>query len=320
MILHATGVARLKINLSIHAHGVGQSMCTFPHRIFGRFQYFLLIIKYRGLKYGDEGDALIQAALYQRVQQQPRSTVAGYVADFHAFGVPLRPNFIKRIFSSWGWTWKKPAIQQLLKYTPHNIRYYAEWVTLIAHIPFSRLKFCDEAHFVPRTLQRQRAVGPRGVRRYLTDRGRLGDSFSLTMLLDPANTANPFFFEIRAESNSEEDFLQFVTAAVRAGRLQHGDFFVVDNASIHFGQATRARLELLFARHGITYLFLPTYSPELNPCELVFAFIKTFIRNERQEEGQVVHLIVQSLIELPFESILNFYRRCVLIHERVPSI
>lgn len=46
------------------------------------------------------------------------------------------------------------------------------------------------------------------------------------------------------------------------------------NAAVHVGYDTGATVFDLLAAYDIQLLFLPTYSPELNPCDLVFFLIK----------------------------------------------
>lgn len=295
-----------RVHLSVRSHPT-----KFLYLIFNAH----FIYSHRGLKFGDN-DATIQAVLWQLVKEHPTHTLGDFVNEFRALGVPVKRNFIQRIFSNWRWSWKKPAVHQVLKYTPANILYYREWVSLIPQLPLAKLKFCDESHFVARQLHRTQVIGPVGEQRVLRDGGNLSDSFSLTLLTDLATPDNPFYIDIRSDSNSEEDFFNFVVAAVAAGRLANGDFFIVDNASIHFGRATRPRLRLLFARHGISYLFLPTYSPELNPCELVFAFVKNYIRAHRTPEFQLPQLLLQALTRLAYRQLVNMYVHCVNILER----
>lgn len=59
-------------------------------------------------------------------------------------------------------------------------------------------------------------------------------------------------------------------AAVRGQEL----FLVMDNASIHHGPTVDAAL----GAFGVVPVYLPPYSPELNPCELVFSKVKTSLR------------------------------------------
>jgi transposase len=60
-----------------------------------------------------------------------------------------------------------------------------------------------------------------------------------------------------------------------APTLAVGDVVVMDNLPAHKGVAIR---ELIEAR-GATLLYLPAYSPDLNPIELMFAKLKNLLRS-----------------------------------------
>ena len=65
--------------------------------------------------------------------------------------------------------------------------------------------------------------------------------------------------------------------------LTPGDVVVLDNLGSHKGQAVRAALRAA----GAHLLFLPPYSPDLNPIEQVFAKLKHLLRQaaERTVKG-----------------------------------
>ena len=56
--------------------------------------------------------------------------------------------------------------------------------------------------------------------------------------------------------------------------LAAGDIVIMDNLGSHKGAAVRAAIEAVGAR----LLFLPPYSPDLNPIEQVFAKLKALLR------------------------------------------
>ena len=56
--------------------------------------------------------------------------------------------------------------------------------------------------------------------------------------------------------------------------MRPGDIVVLDNLGSHKGQAVREAIRSAGAR----LLFLPPYSPDLNPIEQVFAKLKTLLR------------------------------------------
>jgi transposase len=59
-----------------------------------------------------------------------------------------------------------------------------------------------------------------------------------------------------------------------APSLQPGDVVVLDNLGSHKGHQARRAIR----RRGAHLLFLPPYSPDLNPIEMVFAKLKTLFR------------------------------------------
>jgi transposase len=226
-------------------------------------------------------------------------------------------NFVGRIFQSWGWTWKKPAHVQLRKFTVENMRNWYYWVILVNFIPWDKLKFLDESHFVSRALYRSLIVGPRGVKTYVVESADLSLSYSLTLLLDMSNVMNPLYCTLRTNSNTELDFLIFLLQALIAGRLVRGDLMVMDNASVHWGGQTWEIIVALLAQQGVGYAFLPKYSPELNPCELVFNYVKNYIRVNRTDDMPVYALMAQALAKLSFAQLQSFYKHCVYIIDRI---
>ncbi|WP_293904108.1 transposase, partial [Phenylobacterium sp.] len=56
--------------------------------------------------------------------------------------------------------------------------------------------------------------------------------------------------------------------------LKPGDVVIMDNLGSHNGKAVRAALR----NAGAHLIFLPPYSPDLNPIEQVFAKLKTLLR------------------------------------------
>ena len=87
-------------------------------------------------------------------------------------------------------------------------------------------------------------------------------------------------------------FLAYVTQ-ILVPTLQPGDIVIMDNLGSHKGRAVRAAIR----DAGAHLLFLPPYSPDLNPIEQVFAKLKALLRKaaERTVEatwkriGELLH-------------------------------
>ncbi len=88
----------------------------------------------------------------------------------------------------------------------------------------------------------------------------------------------PLFLDVRVASNTSEDFLNFVVMAIHVGFLRQGDYFVYDNAAVHFGADTWRELDGELRAAGVVSIPLPCYSPELNPIERCFNVVKSHLR------------------------------------------
>lgn len=76
------------------------------------------------------------------------------------------------------------------------------------------------------------------------------------------------------------DGLQFLAyiEQMLAPTLLPGDIVVMDNLASHKVKGVRAAIEAA----GTQLLYLPSYSPDLNPIENIFAKIKAFLRKRAQ--------------------------------------
>jgi transposase len=72
---------------------------------------------------------------------------------------------------------------------------------------------------------------------------------------------------------SGELFLAYVEQ-ILVPTLKHGDIVIMDNLRSHKVAGVREAIEAV----GATVLFIPAYSPDLNPIEMAFAKLKTLLR------------------------------------------
>jgi transposase len=72
---------------------------------------------------------------------------------------------------------------------------------------------------------------------------------------------------------SNDVFLAFVEQ-VLAPNLRHGDLVVMDNLAAHKNRRAAEAIRAV----GAEVLFLPPYSPDLNPIEKAWAKLKDFVR------------------------------------------
>jgi len=89
-----------------------------------------------------------------------------------------------------------------------------------------------------------------------------------------------------------EAFLAYVEQ-ILVPTLKQGDVVVMDNLGSHKNQAIRNAIRAAGAR----LVFLPPYSPDLNPIEQVFAKLKTCLRKAGERTVEAVWKRIGSLLE-----------------------
>jgi len=89
------------------------------------------------------------------------------------------------------------------------------------------------------------------------------------------------------------DVFQAFVEQVLAPQLKSGDLVILDNLSSH----KRLRTRELIESAGAQLLFLPPYSPDLNPIEMVFSKIKQLLRSLGCRTADALWGAMQSVLD-----------------------
>jgi transposase len=90
-------------------------------------------------------------------------------------------------------------------------------------------------------------------------------------------------------------------------QLKSGDIVVLDNLSSH----RRASIQSLIESVGAELRFLPPYSPDLNPIEMVFAKIKQLLRSLACRTRDALWRTMQSVLDqVTTSDAANCFRHC----------
>jgi putative transposase len=89
-----------------------------------------------------------------------------------------------------------------------------------------------------------------------------------------------------------ESFLTYVRE-VLVPTLRKGDIVVMDNLGSHKAKATRQAIREVGAR----LIFLPPYSPDLNPIEQFFAKLKHLLRKAKERTEEAVNDRIKLIIK-----------------------
>lgn len=89
--------------------------------------------------------------------------------------------------------------------------------------------------------------------------------------------------------------------------LKKGDIVIMDNLSSH----KVAGIEEMIKSVGAHVKYLPPYSPDMNPVELMWAKIKTILKEMRgRMEDELMQAIKEALEEVSQEDIAAWFRHC----------
>jgi transposase len=103
------------------------------------------------------------------------------------------------------------------------------------------------------------------------------------------------------------DVFEAFVDQVLAGELRPGDVVVMDNLSSHKRASVRARIESAGAR----LVYLPPYSPDFNPIEMVFAKIKQALRSLACRTRDALWNAMQSVLDrISADDASNCFRHC----------
>ena len=103
-----------------------------------------------------------------------------------------------------------------------------------------------------------------------------------------------------------EVFRTYVRCVLRP-TLRPGDIVIMDNLSAHKSELT---LELI-EQAGAQVLFLPPYSPDLNPIEKMWSKVKQYLRSaEARTELNLWQTIGSALANVTAQDAMNWFASC----------
>lgn len=133
--------------------------------------------------------------------------------------------------------------------------------------------------------------------------GYSGEHYTLVASLSVHGVEAPMVIEGAMNSTVFEAYVRDVLVPT----LQPGDIVVLDNLSAH----KAADIEPLIAGQGAQLLYLPPYSPDLNPIEKCWAKLKAFLRKAKARTfDALIEAIAKALRAVSAQDALNWFRHC----------
>lgn len=98
-------------------------------------------------------------------------------------------------------------------------------------------------------------------------------------------------------------FLEYIRNDL-APTLRQGDIVIMDNLRVHKVAGVRQAIE----EKGASVLYLPPYSPDLNPIEMLWSKIKAFLREQKARDAVILlDKIQEAYSTISLQDILGWF-------------
>jgi transposase len=182
---------------------------------------------------------------------------------------------------------EKKSLHATERDTEVNRRRREEFLAEIGRVSIEDLIYMDESG-VSTQMTRVYARAPRGER--VNDTVPGGHWKMLTIL--GAMDHNGMLAAMTVEAATDREVFLAYLDDVLCPKLRPGHVVVMDNLSAHKVEGVRHRIEAC----GASLLYLPPYSPDLNPIEKAWAKLKQGMRTAQARTVEALHTAVQNLI------------------------
>ena len=174
---------------------------------------------------------------------------------------------------------EKKSLHALERDTAINLQRRTEFLDAIRAVPPEMLIFLDESG-VTTSMTRLYGRARRGRR---VQEATPGGHWKILTILGAMNFAG-MFATMTVEAATDADIFLAYLDQVLCPRLQPGHVVVMDNLSAHKVAGVRERLQ----QRGAQLLYLPPYSPDLNPIEKAWAKLKQLLRATKARSAETL--------------------------------
>ena len=210
------------------------------------------------------------SALCDKLSITPSMRLKGMVAFLRGeFEVELTPSSIRRALRDV--TWSKKATQNIAQERNADLR--DDYAHELSSLRSDQLVFLDESGLDKSIGNHTKGWAPRGKRPRQVKRFHRGQRYQIL----PAYTQDGIIhFRVYKGSTDTEIFENFIEELLPycGSWPKKYSVLVMDNASIHRSD----KIQQMCDDAGVILLYLPPYSPDLNPIEEMFGELKTYIK------------------------------------------
>jgi len=173
---------------------------------------------------------------------------------------------------------------------------------VIAPLLWERLKFIDESG-TNISMTRLYGRAPRGQR----VSGSVPQNYGQNITMLASLSATGVEAVMTVEGATDGDVFRTYVCEVLSATLSRGDIVVLDNLSAHKVEGVREAIEA----RGARLIYLPPYSPDLNPIERCWSKIKTALRAAKARTREALEAAIkQALLTVTESDARAWFKHC----------
>ena len=269
------------------------------------------------------GDLVLIETILKEKPSTSYNVISEKLQEFSTFAEPVPTqrisDAVRKYLPSGQYTFKRMYRQVGNRYGDANMTYTQAFIDYLSQKDPRKIKYFDESGFNITACHKMYGHSLKGEKCVEIGKFIQDPNITLNFLVSLNGVA---YFNLENGPSTTEKFINFWHEAAESVNdqgdrpLLPGDIIVLDNCAIHKNEGER-HVSNFLDRMGIEYLFLPTYSPDLNPAENCFQKIKSLLKQERYQYVSNANLKVavgNAISEITLNEIAGYYRGVNYLH------
>ena len=230
---------------------------------------------------------------------------------YFELGEVVSESWVSGALKKLGLRLRKPSVRHIGRYTNANLLWSVEYASLCREVDPVRFRFLDGAGFTQKNTGAARVRTHSSFASVLAVGGRRTTNYTAMGLTSIVDEYAPVTYEIFDGLMGEIDYVGWVLRMYDRDEIRPNNILVRDNWSGQTG-AMAAEMERVLAGDNITFLPLPTFTPEWNPIEYCWNCAKYRMRRmgSRGTDEDVIARAARSLDSITYDNMLSWYNFC----------
>jgi transposase len=144
--------------------------------------------------------------------------------------------------------------------------------------------------------------------------GKQGNNHTLMLCVESVTSKGVIHYELMEGGMKTENFHNFLSQINLLGKGKK--YLIMDNLKVHHAKQSCIKLKLtpikeLLRSKSIRPIYLPPYTPELNPTELCFNFIRQQVEKNKPRTYEELKLVIDKIMDmLNQQDLTKHFRHC----------